>query len=282
MKKNEEIELSSIQATAYWWVNLIRSKVKEILIEISSDEDKTNFAQIFCNFTEVEWRNLYLQLVYYIGEDVNNYIPKGDIYGIDAFNQDTEKGGHNRINEELSKIIQISIPDISLACSDSKDLVIYTNMFGACVWYKSCGISDLSTKYEPSYVLTGDENELDFYNQVLSTIAVLQQKDHSFDSIPILRDRFCDEYKRLHPSDETFDEIRKRFNKAFNKAADRDIVWGRSFKQSYFAYFRDFDYVGLEKYMKLAEHYARIILQVEKVPEGQSLVKNRIKSQENK
>ena len=151
-------------------------------------------------------------------------------------------------------------------------------MFKACVWYKSCGVSDLSTKYEPSYVLTGDENELDFYNQVLSTIAVLQQKDHSFDSTPILRDRFCDEYKRLYPSDETLDEIRKRFNKAFNKAADRDIVCGRSFKQSYFAYFRDFDYVGLENYMKLAEHYARIILQIEKVPEGQSLVKNKYKN----
>ena len=278
MKKNEEIELTSIQATAYWWINLIRSKVKEILIEKSSDEDETNFAQIFCNFTEVEWRNLYLQLANYITEDVNNYVPKGDIYGIDAFNQDTEKGGHNRINEELSKIIQTSIPDISLASSSSKDSVIYTNMFRACVWYKSCGVSDLSTKYEPSYVLTGDENELDFYNQVVSTIAVLQQKDHSFDSTPILRDRFCDEYKRIYSSDETLDEIRKHFNKAFNKAADRDIVWGRSFKQSYFAYFRDFDYVGLENYMKLAEHYARIILQIEKVSEGQSLVKNKYKN----
>ena len=278
MKKNEEIELSSIQATAYWGVNLIRSKVKEILIEKSSDEDETNFAQIFCNFTEADWRKIYLQLVYYIGEDVNNYIPKGDIYGIDAFNQDTEKGGHNRINEELSKIIQISIPDISLASSSSKDSVIYTNMFGACVWYKSCGVSDLSIKYEPSYVLTGDEIELDFYNQVLSTIAVLQQKDHSFDSTPILRDRFCEEYKRLYPSDETMDEVKIRFNKAFDKASDRDIVWGRSFKQSYFAYFRDFDYVGLENYMILAEHYARIILHIEKVPEGQSLVKNMYKN----
>lgn len=277
MNNNEEIELTSIQATAYWWVNLIRSKVKEILIEKSSNEDKTKFAQIFCKFTEVDWREIYLQLVYYIGEDVNNYIPKGDIYGIDAFNQDTEKGGHNRINEKLSKILQTSIPDIRLASSSSKDWVIYTNMFGACVWYKSCGVSDLPTKYEPSYVLTGDENELDFYNQVLSTIAVLQQKDHSFDSTPILRDRFCDEYKRIYSSDDTLDEIRKRFNQAFNKAADRDIVLGRSFKQSYFAHFRDFDYVGLENYMKLAEHYARIILHIEKVPEGQSLVKNKYK-----
>ena len=45
MNNNEEIELTSIQATAYWWVNLIRSKVKEILIEKSSNEDKTKFAK---------------------------------------------------------------------------------------------------------------------------------------------------------------------------------------------------------------------------------------------
>ena len=127
MNNNEEIELTSIQATAYWWVNLIRSKVKEILIETSSDEDKTNFAQIFCNFTEVEWRNLYLQLANYITEDINNYVPKGNAYDIDAFSQDTKKGGHNRINEELSKILQTSIPDIRLASRGSKDWVIYAN-----------------------------------------------------------------------------------------------------------------------------------------------------------
>lgn len=59
MQNNEEIELSSIQATAYWWINLIRSKVKEILIEESSDKNNTKFAKIFCDFTEVDWRNLY-------------------------------------------------------------------------------------------------------------------------------------------------------------------------------------------------------------------------------
>lgn len=176
MQNNEEIELSSIQATAYWWINLIRSKVKEILIEGTSDKNNTKFAKIFCDFTEVDWRNLYLQLVDCITEDVNNYVPKGNVYGIDSFSQDTDKGGHNIINNAISKILQKSIPDIRLASNSSKDWVIYTNMFGASVLYKSCGVSDLSTKYEPSYVLTGNKNKLDFYNQVISTIAVLQQK----------------------------------------------------------------------------------------------------------
>ena len=282
MQNNEEIELSSIQATAYWWINLIRSKVKEILIEESSDKNNTKFAKIFCDFTEVDWRNLYLQLVDCITEDVNNYVPKGNVYGIDSFSQDTDKGGHNRINNAISKILQKSIPDIRLASNSSKDWVIYTNMFGASVLYKSCGVSDLSTKYEPSYVLTGDENELDFYNQVISTIAVLQQKNCNFHSLPLLRSGFCDEYKRLYPSDETLDEIKDHFNKTFDKASDRDIIFGRSYKESYFANFRDFDYVGLENYMELAEHYARIILQIKKAPEGQSLVKKIRRNKDDK
>ena len=155
-------------------------------------------------------------------------------------------------------------------------------MFGSSVLYKSCGVSDLSTKYEPSYVLTGDENELDFYNQVISTIAVLQQKNCNFHSLPLLRSGFCDEYKRLYPSDETLDEIRDHFNKTFDKASDRDIILGRSCKERYFANFRDFDYVGLENYMELAEHYARIILQIKKAPEGQSLVKKIRRNKDDK
>lgn len=158
MRENEKVELSSIQATAYWWINQIRNKVKEIGLEKLSDKSEVKFAQTFYNFTEVEWRKLYLELVEYIAKDVENYIPQGYTFDIDAFSQDTDKGGHDRIDCEISKIIKQSVPDIRIASRSSKDSVIYTNMFGVSIWYKSCGISKLPTKYEPSYLLTGDAN----------------------------------------------------------------------------------------------------------------------------
>jgi len=28
MERNKEIELSSVEATAYWWINVIRNKIR--------------------------------------------------------------------------------------------------------------------------------------------------------------------------------------------------------------------------------------------------------------
>ena len=267
MRKNKEIELSSVQATAYWWINVIRDKVRELVICGTSDKKEIKFVEKFYNFTEIDWRNLYLELVNYITEDVNNYVPLGNIIDTDAFNQDTDKKGHNRINEELSKIMHCSIPDIRLASSSAKDSVIYTNLFGASVWYKSCGVTDLSTKYTPTYILTGDEKELDFYNLVISTIAIIEQRDRSFNSVPLLRNSFCKEYKKVNKLEDDLEEIVDRFNQAFDKASDKDIILGRFWKETYFAHFRDIDYVGLEQYMGTAEHYATVILEKSKQEE---------------
>lgn len=258
---SEKIELSSIEATAYWWINVIRNKVRELVISGTQNTQEIKFVEKFYNYTEVEWRNLYLALINYITEDVNNYVPIGNIIGIDAFNQATDKKGHDRINAELSKIMHCSIPDIRLASSSAKDSVIYTNMFGASVWYKSCGVTDLPTKYTPSYVLTGDERELNFYNQIISTIAALKEQDRSFNSISLLRDGFCKEYKKINDLTEDLQELSDRFNEAFEKACDKGILLGRFWEETYFSHFRDIDYVGLEPYMGMAEHYARVISQ---------------------
>jgi len=273
MEEINEIELSSIEATAYWWINVIKSKVRELVISGTSDKQEIKFVEKFYNYTERDWRNLYLELVNFITEDVNNYIPIGNIMGIDAFNQDTDKKGHDRINAELSKIMNCSIPDIRLASSSSKDSVIYTNMFGASVWYKSCGVRDLSTKYNPTYVLTGDEQELNFYNLIISTIAVLKEKDRSFNSVPLLRNGFCKEYKKINKLQEELKDIKDRFNQVFESASDKGIILGSYWKETYFSSFRDIDYIGLEQYMEMAEHYASVILQKSKTEEGKTYSK---------
>jgi len=261
MKKNEEIELSSIESTAYWWINMIRNKVRELIIEGTDNRNEREFVKIFYRFTEIDWRNLYLELINYITEDVNNYVLIGTTLQIDSFNQDTDVKGHNRINEELSKIMKCSIPDIRLAGGCNKDFVIYTNIFGACVWYKSCGTMDLPTKYEPCYILTGNRKELDFYNLFLATVAKISELDQEFNSIPLLKERFCNEYKLVNMLEESIDEIVELFDKAFSDANDKGIIFGRRWDSTYFPHFREIDYIGLEEYMDDAKHYADVVLQ---------------------
>ena len=137
-------------------------------------------------------------------------------------------------------------------------------MFGARVWYKSCNVTDLSTKYTPTYILTGDEQELDFYNLVISTIAVLEEQDRSFHSVSQLRNGFCKEYKKVNDLQEDLKVLADRFNQAFERASDKGIILGSYWKETYFSYFCDIDYVGLEQYMEMAEHYASVILQKSK------------------
>lgn len=267
MQEKEKIELSSIEATAYWWIKNIRNKVRELVIQDTYDKDEIKFVEIFYHYTEVEWRNLYLGLVNYITEDVNGYVPIENC-GTNAFNQNTDKNGHDKINTELSKIINCSIPDIRLASNSAKDSVIYTNMFGAQVWYKSGGVTKLPTKYEPCYILTGDEKELHFDNLLISTIAVLNELDRNFHSLTLIRQRFCKEYKKVNKPEESIKQIREMFNYSFDKACDKGIILGRSWQDTYFTNFRDIDLVGLDKYMVLAEHYATIILQKSKDSDG--------------
>lgn len=265
MAKKEEIELTSIEATAYWWINAIRYKVREIAISGARDKSEAEFVEIFYGYTEIDWRKVYLELVKYISEDVDSYIPKSHS---DSFSQDADINGHERLNDEISKIIGKRIPNIRLASNGVKDSVIYTTASCASVWYKSCGVTKLSTKYEPSYVLTGDNKSLDFYNLLIATIEVLDKNDSSFNSVSILRERFCNEYMKLSEAEENINDIIEMFNCSFDKAGDKGIIVGRFFKEMYFPSFRNIDYVGLDSYMPLANHYASVILQKNKDDDG--------------
>lgn len=256
--EKKEIELSPIEATAYFWVNTIKYKVREIVICGTGDKNEAKFAEIFYGYTERNWRKVYLELIKYIAKDVDHYIPKNHL---DSFSQDTDINGHERLNDELSKITSQKIPDIRLVSNGGKDSVIYTTPSFVNIWHKSCGTTKLSTKYKPSYILTGDHKGLDFYNLLLSTIAVLKKENCNFKSVSILRKRFCKEYMKLSNSDENIDDITELFNSSFDKASFRGIIFGRSINEKYSSYFREIDFVELNDYMDLAHHYASVILQ---------------------
>ena len=97
--KKEEIELSPVEATSYWWINSIKYKVREIAISGTNDKSEAEFLEIFYNYTEINWRQVYLELVKYIFQDVASYIPKSHH---DSFSQDTAIKGHTKINDEIS------------------------------------------------------------------------------------------------------------------------------------------------------------------------------------
>lgn len=193
---------------------------------------------------------------------MNNYVSRGDALEIDAFSQDTARLGHARLKEELSKIMKVRVPDICLSSSNAKDSVIYTNLFGASVWYKSCGVTDLPSKYEPTYVLTGDTEKLYFYYLLLATIFVLKQKDKSFQSVRALREKFCREYIDIYQSEETLEEIIELFNLIFKKESDRGLirwVWGSN-KERYVAHFCEIDSWGFIPKTDAAEYFADVVL----------------------
>ena len=252
METSKKIELSPVEVTAYWWTNSIKGKVREIVVYNSRDYNENLFVNIFYGYTEVDWRNLYLALTKDIAHDVECF---------NRFGQDTCIGGHNRLNEELTQITHKVIPDIRLAGNGVKDSVIYTTSSRASVLYKSCGERVLPTMYDESYILTGDQKKLDFYNTLISTIAIIEQKDKYFNSVPVLRERFCQEYIRLSDEDEKEEDITQWFNVCFDKADDKGLIHGRHFDRKYFPSFRNIDFVGLNSYLPLANHYAGVILE---------------------
>ena len=252
METSKKVELSPVEVTAYWWTNSIKGKVREIVVYNSRDYNENLIVNIFYGYTEVDWRNLYLALAKDIAHDVECF---------NRFGQDTCIGGHDRLNEELAQITHKVIPDIRLAGNGVKDSVIYTTSSRASVLYKSCGERVLPTMYDESYILTGDQKKLDFYNTLISTIAIIEQKDKYFNSVPILRERFCQEYIRLSDEDENEEDITGLFNVCFDKASDKKTIVGRHFDRKYFPSFRNIDFVGLNSYLPLANHYAGVILE---------------------
>lgn len=174
------------------------------------------------------------------------------------------------------------MPDIRLADYSSKDSVIYTNNNYVGVWYKSCGERALSLKYDPCYILTGDEQERNFYNLFVATVAVLNQRKSGLASVSILRERFCKEYHKNNESEGSISDIEERFNKAFSKASDKRIIVGRYWKETYFCSFREIDLVGLEPYQEIAEHYADVVLQQDKGKDGTAYSKKMVPNAINK
>lgn len=252
-----KVKLTCIQASAYWCVNIMRNKVKEINECRNASDNEIYFLDLFYSYTDIEWRNIYLELVGHFTEIAENESYK--------FYLDTELGGHDLLNVLVSRIINVDVPDIRLASDSVKDSVIDIKKDKAMIWYKSCGDMPLSLEYDADYILTGDKEELDFYNLVLATMIMLTDLDLGFRSISDFRKRFCVEYKKVNGLNDKLEDIFERFNRAFSKINERDLVTGSVYSKSFFPSITSMDVVSVEKYLDMGRHYADVILEREEV-----------------
>ena len=275
--EKQMIKLSPVEATVYWWIKVIKEKVKEIIIDRAYCKAETKFIQIFSEWTEREWRNLYLKLLPYFEDKINNFTSPVYDYDRDTFHQDTDVKGHDEINSYLNNIIGCKIPDIRLSSYSSKDLVTYTSMNCASIWYKSCGIRSLPTDYEPSYIITGDEVSLDFYNLLITTLAVLEQLNRNFNSVEILRTNFCNQYIINNKFKKK--QVYQMFEDAFNSLSNKHIIYCASWSHTYILSIYDIDLIGLDGYLQQANILANLILSkensdvLEDKPEKQKIIK---------
>ena len=243
----EKVNLNPAQATSYFWVNRIKGKVRELTSKqgfITFNE--RDFYLVFNEYAAEDYRHLYLELTKLIKEDVNKYQKNRQGY----FYQDTALGMHERLNEELSFISRKEVPDIRLASNDSKDIVIYTNNSKALRWYKSSGVRYLSTTYEPNYLLTGNEQFLDFYNLLLATIVLISENCPNLVNTPKLKETFCNVYHKYNPN---IEDIEKKFDYTFNQISDEDLIVGYSYQKDYISTYQDIDLNGLGYYYPLAK-----------------------------
>ena len=255
---NGKIKLNPIEQTALWWTYAIKFKAKEINRTICNTDEKRIFAKIFSKYSAIDWRNLYLKLVERITEEASVYTYKDED---DCFKQDTAPGGHDIINSILKEVTKKDIPDISLTLEIYKDFVTTTYEYYTEVLYKSCGIKYLPEYYrkEFNYILTGNQQELDFYYLIVALIVKLHKLNKDFSSMEELKSKFCEEYMKLNDITD-YIYMHNIFEKAISLANDNKIIIGSAWGSFFFTQYTKEDINGIKEYMPTANHYASIIL----------------------
>ena len=255
---NNRLLLNPMETTAFWWIEMIRNKVREINRNSSSDNNEIKFASLFDNYTEVDWRNLYLDLVDLIEGDIRE--KKGNYYS-----QETAKERHDNINLELSCILNSEIPDIDISPENSKSHVIYTNDKFVSAGARGNGVaSTLKREQTPWYTLTGNETDLNCYYLLAATLAIIDANTNKFSSKPLkpLETGIIQGYRKYISPEEEINNIKNATVLAIENAKRNKIlkICDYIIPPTYETSFSAIDYNGLEPYMDQAMDLASVIL----------------------
>ena len=233
----EKIILNAIEDRVYWWINIFKLRTRELLLYPSKDKNEIKFVNI-------EWRNIYLALT-------NNLNIENLEMSKKNFEKITLKQEHNTINRELSKILNIKVPDINLITNSLKDWYIYDSR----EYLKKIYNGTHQIEYPNEYILTGDFESLKFYNHLLAIIYVLDIKYPNIKSIKLLKEKFCVDYI-LENNLNTFQlEVFKKFTYNLYKACTKELIILGQDGDSYTCNFKEFDLKEFENYLNWAENY---------------------------
>ncbi|MBQ9318381.1 MAG: hypothetical protein IJR82_01980 [Bacilli bacterium] len=231
-------QLNPIEATAYWWINNIKYKVRELHYN-NKNIQELEFYNLFYRYTDLEWRKLYIFLVESLKKKVNDYISLND--DNNSYQQGTEITCHDDINEILSSFLKNNVPDICLALKGVGNSFIYTNNYGADRVFADNGISSLDDAYGSNYILSGDKEEF----EVKTLIMLLLKSFNSNTSFEKLKQLFIDIYLGMHPEKDIFSVI-DEFIKIFNQMCDDNMILSTSYEKVYKSKLSDFDLISLE------------------------------------
>ena len=246
------VVLDNVRQTAYWWIKVIRIKVNEISRNPGFfTNEEYEFFKMFSDFKEENWRKLYLGLI--------DYIPPK------SFSQSTSKKGHQQINDAISKILGIDIPDISLSPQNGKQYILDTrsrNIYVSCKTKERIPF-EYQTNYSSdyNYVIAGDESDLKLYNLVLAVIIMIQRKSRNFKSLSFLRDSFCKKFISDNKLVCPMDEVIRNFNAIIKVLREYSLIECESSTGNEKISKWPMMAKGLNTFSKIASEYSEYILE---------------------
>lgn len=252
----DKFDLNPFEITSYWWINKIRDKVKELYMSDYFTRREELFLNIFKNFTDEDYRTMYLELKDLIFQDVIDY---HSFNNVGLYNQDTIVHNHDRLNKELSTIINVDIPDINLHMRNMKNYKIYTGYDGAYQYNYLDKIEELDKTYDNDYIISGNKEILNLYKSIIVAI-----KELSINNEDIITELFIKlfslEYLNYNNLDIDIEMMKEYCSYMINKINDLGMIKGRSYNEIIrVTEIINFYLNGIRGYKRIGKHYANYI-----------------------
>ncbi len=224
LDKNQfDLELSSSEASAYWWIRRLK-KLMRFLVDRQNNFKYNEYRDVLAiigRFTEIEYRELYLKLTEMYNRRLSLLSSNENI------EIGTKKGEHACINEVIEDLLikkhfdeNIVFPDVDLTTGFDDNVVISTLKNNALV----C-TSDIEPKhiqcsftgdFEYDYVLSGDNTRLQFSN-LIKAVMITLAKWEKLDTLSLNRicNGFYMGYVDHYGCDVDRDALVREFKNAF-------------------------------------------------------------------
>ena len=210
--------LDIYETTAYWWIRIIKQRIRDLDKNPSSDLKEVEFLNKFYNLSDDDYRDIYLRLTSLTKEEVSKYLETAR-FSNDFFIQNTKKKEHDVLNDDLKNILATSISDIKLTPRGEKNISIMTSDFN--VWTgNNRGFVGLCRLFENDYILSGDKDFKDFYYLVL---AYLNQVGENVDYYT-LRKSFVESYIKKKYNSFSSDELYYYFSYIVRVAKENKLL----------------------------------------------------------